>query len=111
MYSLQLRRGGHQVKLAAHAQVALDILDKHTIDLVLLDLLLPGHNGLSVLYELRSYSDWRIVPIVILSSTSAKEIGLDQSMLENLGVRQYLDKGRLKPADLLNAVATATATA
>src|SRR5687767_15473271 len=92
MYSLQLRYGKHQVHLATDAQAALDVLDKHQVDMIILDIMLPGQNGLSVLYELRSYSDWKKIPVLILSNLSPQELGLTSRGLEALGVRQYLDK-------------------
>lgn len=105
MYRLQLSHGGHKVIVALTAQGALDALDGNTVDLILLDVMLPGHNGLSVLHELRSYEDLRQLPIVILSSLSVKELGISPQALRDLGVQEYLNKARTKPPQLLAAVA------
>src|SRR5438132_501341 len=107
MYTLQLRYGGHSVQAAATAQQALDILNDKTIDVILLDLMLPNHNGIIILYELRSYEDWQKIPVIILSNTSARELGISGSALKTLGIRNYLDKAHTKPDQLLEAIEAA----
>ncbi len=104
MYQLQLRHGGHRIKMATDAQAALDVLDALAVDLIVLDILLPVHNGLSVLYELRSYPDWRQIPVIILTSVASGEVKLTAVGLAKLGVAQYLDKAHTKPHQLLAAV-------
>src|SRR3990167_7586657 len=86
MYQLQLEHGGYSVTVSTSAQGALDALDAKPVELIILDLLLPQHNGLSVLYELHSYNDWQKLPVIILSSLPAREIGASQQVLKGLGV-------------------------
>lgn len=108
MYELQLRWGQHQVKLAKDAQAALDVLDTFPAEAIVLDIMLPGHNGLSVLYELRSYSDWRRIPVIVLSNISLDELGVSQAGLKALGVVQYLDKSHTNTEQLLAAITSAS---
>ncbi len=60
--SLQAR--GHQVQTAPNGETALDALATEPIDLVILDLSLPGIDGREVIRRLRSFSE---VPVLVLS--------------------------------------------
>lgn len=108
MYQLQLEAAGYGVRLAQTAQGALGELEKHSIGLIIVDILLAKQNGLSILHELRSYSDWSNIPVIILSNVSANELGVNRKLLRELGVRAYLEKSQTKAATLQAAVAAAT---
>ena len=62
---INLRAHGYSVDLALDGETALTDATKHTPDLVLLDLGLPGIDGIDVIKGLRSWSD---VPIIVLSA-------------------------------------------
>lgn len=64
LISVVLRRGGHQVDGAGDADAALDLFVSARPDLVMLDLGLPGVNGMHLLDRLREISE---CPVVILS--------------------------------------------
>lgn len=108
MYALALRAAGYRVTVAGNAQDALDVLENKHIGLIVLDILLPRHNGLNVLHELRTYDDWRLLPVIILSSLSAEDIHVTTAHLQQLGVAEYLLKSRTKPQELVSAVARAS---
>lgn len=104
MYAQALSDLDHQVHLAGDAQAALNILHKQAVELVLLDLMLPTHNGFAFLYEMRSYEDWQSIPVIILSNFSPRDLPVSQHFLRNLGVADFLIKSRLKPANVVAAV-------
>src|SRR6187399_2499316 len=60
-----LEAEGHQVSEAATGEVALEVAGREPLDMVLLDLRLPGLSGLDVCRILRRDS---IVPIIIVSA-------------------------------------------
>jgi two-component system KDP operon response regulator KdpE len=60
--SLQAR--GYDVRTAPNGETALDVLSKDNVDLVILDLGLPGIDGQEVIARLRVWSE---VPVVVLS--------------------------------------------
>ncbi|MHA6629882.1 response regulator [Pseudonocardia sichuanensis] len=62
---LALADEGCDVVEAASGEQALDLLDTTTVDVVLLDLMLPGVDGLDVCRTLRSRGD---LPIIIISA-------------------------------------------
>lgn len=77
---------GYEVDLAADGEAALEIAALHPPDLVLLDLVLPGIDGLEVMRQLHSWSE---VPVVVLSARGEDEVkvrALDE------GASDYLTK-------------------
>ncbi len=67
LVAIVLRRGGHEVTQAADAESALESFLSARPDLIMLDLGLPGEDGLVLLDRLREISE---VPIVVLSGLS-----------------------------------------
>jgi PAS domain S-box-containing protein len=65
-----LTEEGYQVQFAPDGKTALDILETATPDLVLLDWVLPGMDGLTVCRNIRRWSN---VPIIIVTSKTAQE--------------------------------------
>jgi two-component system KDP operon response regulator KdpE len=60
---------GHEVLTAPNGETALDTLATTEVDLVVLDLGLPGIDGLEVIRRLRS---WSQVPVIVLSVREAQ---------------------------------------
>lgn len=78
MVELYLRREGHEVIAAADGLSALELADQHEPHLVILDLMLPGLDGLEVARLLR---ERRPVPIIMVTARAAEDdklTGLDQ---------------------------------
>ena len=81
-----LRRDGHEVTVVGDGRLALARAAGIAYDLVVLDIMLPGLDGLSVCRRLRERGD---IPIIILSARgdeTDKLIGLD------LGADDYVAK-------------------
>ena len=62
---LALRRLGYEVGLAETGEAALDRLGEATVDVVVLDVMLPGVDGFEVCRRLRRHSD---VPVIMLTA-------------------------------------------
>jgi len=60
-----MKEEGYEVFQAFDGELALDLFFKHKMNLVLLDIMLPGKNGLEVLKEIKAYSN---VPVVMLTA-------------------------------------------
>jgi DNA-binding response OmpR family regulator len=82
-----LEADGYRVTTAGDGQTALRIFDEEEIDLVILDIMLPGMSGYAVCEALRNQgSD---VPILILSARTLAE---DRTRGFVTGANQYLSK-------------------
>ena len=60
---------GHEVATAANGHEALDLLGEHRIDLVLMDIMMPGLDGLGATRKIRESDDFGTkIPIVACSA-------------------------------------------
>jgi adenylate cyclase len=62
-----LSRSGHIVITAASGEEALRVLEQSDVDVVLLDLLMPGMDGREVLRRIKEHPDWRATPVIVIS--------------------------------------------
>lgn len=72
-----LEHGGFANQITADTgDKAIDLLQKHTrnghcdIDLVLLDIILPGKNGFSICRQMRDRPEWQTIPVIMVTSES-----------------------------------------
>lgn len=96
-----LERAGHLVSWRSDPQSAVNSADKHRPDVVILDLVLGGHNGVEFLYEFRSYPEWLTVPIIIYSGLPPEELSGTEPALAELTIGAY----HYKPATSLQQLA------
>lgn len=104
VYAQSLVAGGHEVMTHHDAQAAVTILDEQSIDLVVLELALAGHNGVELLYEMRSYPDWDHIPVVLHTMVPPSHPGLGRTLWKELGIAAYLYKPQTSLAQLVQKV-------
>ena len=93
-----LRARGHEVDLAPDGETALRLAADHRPDIVLLDLGLPGMDGIEVVHGLRGWSE---VPIIVLTARSeeadkveALDAGADDYVTKPFGMNELLARMR-----------------
>jgi len=74
---------------AAGAAEAIELLDAVHPDLVLLDVMMPGGSGLTVLEHLRSNPELRDTPVVVISAFTADR---DHLAAHDAGANSFLKK-------------------
>jgi len=77
---------GYKVFKASNAQEGLDILEKEDIQMVLLDIMMPGMSGLEMCKKIRETNN---IPIIMLS---AKSTDLDKILGLGTGADDYVAK-------------------
>jgi CheY-like chemotaxis protein len=92
VYTMALERAGHSVVHAKTAQAAVQATDTQRPDVVVLELQMPGHNGVEFLYEFRSYPEWLQIPIVLHTFVPSHELAYAVTLENELGVRRTLYK-------------------
>jgi adenylate cyclase len=68
-----LSRSGHLVVAAASGEEALRTLEQADVDVVLLDLVMPGMDGREVLRRIKEHEDWRATPVIVISGQQDME--------------------------------------
>ena len=86
LVEIYLVSDGYKVFKASNAQDGLVILDKEDIHLVLLDIMMPGMNGLEMCKKIRETNN---IPIIMLS---AKSTDLDKILGLGTGADDYVVK-------------------
>ncbi|MBI2852469.1 MAG: response regulator transcription factor [Chloroflexi bacterium] len=91
---MKLKTSGYDVLTARDGVEALELVQAHEPDLVVLDILMPKKDGFETLKELRTFSK---IPVIILS---ARGSNFDKVKGLSLGADDYLEKP-FSPDELL----------
>lgn len=89
LLSYNLDNNGFAVIQADTGEKALEILEKQTVNLVLLDIMLPGMDGIAILKSIRSNTKIKRMPIILLT---AKNDEIDTVLGLEMGADDYISK-------------------
>ena len=89
LLSYNLGKEGYDVIVAHDGQSGLDVVKKHRPDLVVLDIMMPGLDGLQVCQRLRADPRTGRIPIIMLT---AKATETDRIVGLELGADDYVTK-------------------
>jgi len=96
--SLYLKRAGYQVTCMSDGKSALTRLEQHMPDLLVLDLMLPGIDGLAITRWVRDHSD---LPIIMLTARRAEgdriaglEMGADDYVVKPFSPQELVSRVR-----------------
>ena len=95
--SLYLKRAGYHVQVASDGKKAMNVFERQSPDLVILDLMLPEVDGLALTRWLRDRSD---VPIIMLT---ARRDEIDRIACLEMGADDYVVKP-FSPQELVSRV-------
>lgn len=95
-----LKNKDYEVLMAETGMECLGILEKETVDLILLDIEMPGMNGIQTLSEIHKEGMFPDVPVMLLSGTANADYIIKAC---RLGATGYIKKP-LVPQDLLGQV-------
>jgi DNA-binding NtrC family response regulator len=90
MLALRLAEAGEKVSQSYSGQECLKILEKDNIDVVLLDIKMPGMDGIETLREIKR--QYPLIEVIMLTGHGSTETAVEGM---KLGAYDYL----LKPAD------------
>lgn len=104
LYTRQLTKAGFNVKSAPDGQTGLNTLKAEQFDLLLLDIMLPGINGLQLLREFKTQNPTSPM-ITILLTNLGQEAVIKEGF--ELGAQAYLIKASYTPDQVVNEVKNA----
>jgi DNA-binding response OmpR family regulator len=86
-----LSADGFHLFTATDGESALNILKRNQIDLVLLDVMMPGISGLDLLREIRANSDKKLrdIPVMMITAKTGTD-DIDKAL--SLGANSYIVK-------------------
>jgi len=95
--TIYLQRAGYQVNVARDGQAALEAIEQHPPDLVVLDLMLPKVDGLEIARRVREQGDTPIIMLTARRDESDRITGLE------MGADDYVVKP-FSPQELVSRV-------
>jgi DNA-binding response OmpR family regulator len=101
MYETKLKSDGYDVKVADNGSDGLRIVREGSVDLVLLDIILPQLDGFAVLESIKTDEDTKKVPVILLTNLGTDE---DRTKGEKLGAADYLVKANMTPEQVSVAI-------
>ncbi|MFA9465250.1 MAG: response regulator [Velocimicrobium sp.] len=97
LISYNLETAGYRVLKAETGEMALEILKENKVDLVLLDWMLPGIDGIEVIQHVRRDDNYRNLPIILLTAKNEEinkvvglEVGADDFLSKPFGVHELM---------------------
>jgi len=92
------------VRVAFNGEQGINAVKKEKPNLIILDLLLPGKDGITVCRKLKTYPEYRDIPIIVVTALAKK---MEDKILPEEGgslrVEGHLDKP-VNPKNLINKV-------
>ncbi len=103
LYETELTLKGYAVSNVSDGNLGYDAVATQKPDLVLLDLMLPGKNGLQILEEVKTQDETKKTRVVMLTNFGNED---NVSRALELGAEDYIMKYNIVPAELSEKVAS-----
>lgn len=101
IFKQRLEKEGINVLLAKDGDEALKIIKSQSLDLIILDVILPKVSGFEILENLRQDSQFKRIPIIIVSNLGQDT---DIAKSQSLGAVEYFVKAKISIEDLIGKI-------
>lgn len=99
-----LETDGHAIIWRSSADNALSVLDTSRVDAIIAEIQVAKHNGIEFLYEIRSYPDLAMIPVIILTMIPEIDMPISNGVRKQLGIARYLYKPSTSLRNLIMTV-------
>ncbi len=103
LYKMELESKGNTVIHVAEGSQAVEAVRQNAPDVVLLDVMLPGKNGLEILQEVRDSEDIKDAKVIMLTNFGNEE---NVSTALELGALDYIMKYKITPSEMSDKIAS-----
>jgi DNA-binding response OmpR family regulator len=93
----KLKKNNFEIITASTGDEALEKINEPNIDLVLLDLILPGVEGLEILRKIKENKNSKNIPVIVFSNLSEEK---DIIKAKELGATDFMVKSNFSLGDL-----------
>lgn len=101
LYGKKLQEEGFNIFSANSGKEGVKLIDLYKPDLVLLDMVMPGGDGLYVLSQIKKKEETKNIPVIMLTNLSNNE---DKKAAEDLGADYYLVKINNTPTQVADKI-------
>ncbi len=98
MYAKKMTNNGYEILSANNGKEGLAMALEKKPDLILSDLVMPDMDGFDFLKKIKSNSEIKNIPVIVLTNLSSEE---DKNNALKLGAEKYFLKIELTPAQLI----------
>ncbi len=97
----KLGKEGYEIKTAGNGDEAIKILNEGPLDMILLDLVLPGTDGYEVLEKVRANKEMENIPIIVFSNLAEDK---DISRAQKYGIKEFMIKSNFTLDELTQKI-------
>jgi DNA-binding response OmpR family regulator len=101
MYVNKIEDLGIKVLASSNLEESKSVLSQNTIDLILLDLVLPNVSGFEILKYFKKDDKIKDIPVIVLSNLSSQA---DINQAFKLGALDYIVKSNYTPAEVMRTI-------
>ena len=84
-----LNKAGYETLTAGNGEAALNLLHEKSADLAILDVAMPGMDGITLLHHIRTIQQYENLPVIILTGSGDDS---ERIRAEEAGVQSFLTK-------------------
>ncbi len=104
LYEERFTEEPFELSTAETGEDALKLARAGKVDLILLDILLPGINGFEVLRQLKADMETRDIPVIVLTNLGSEQSDKDKQLALSLGAVDYLVKSYHTPDEMVEII-------
>ena len=97
LYKTELELAGYSVVHVSEGSRAVSAIEENPPSVVLLDIMLPGRNGLEILKDIRENEQIKDTKVIMLTNFGNEE---NVSMALELGALDYIMKYKITPSEM-----------